>query len=294
MKISIITPSFNQAKYIERTILSIWNQKGNFDLEHIIADGGSTDGSVAIIKKYEQLYKSNEFKFNCRSFTFKWWSKKDNGQSYALNKGFSISTGEILGWLNSDDCFYTDGSLEAIHDGFIKQQTDIVLGNAHYIDENDQKLNQNNMLINSINNSEFQHILKKLLNYDFIVQPSCLFKRSIWEKYRINEDYHYVMDWALWIDAYVGNYTFYKINDYIGAYRIHSNAKTVIGGLEKYEEGLSIFRKYNVWCYNRLYHFIYLILLRIRKFSWFRPIIDLLIYYGKHIRNLMINKFKLY
>ena len=90
--ISIITPSFNQGKFIEQTILSVLNQHyPNF--EHIIIDGGSTDGSIEILKKYPHLI---------------WKSEKDRGQSEALNKGFEVAKGEIIGWLNSDDVYLDD------------------------------------------------------------------------------------------------------------------------------------------------------------------------------------------
>ena len=91
MKISIVTPSYNQAFFIEDTIKSIWSQKGDFDLEHIIADGGSTDDSLLIIKHYDELYKSHSFSYGCNSFSFKWWSEPDSGQSQAINKGFGLT-----------------------------------------------------------------------------------------------------------------------------------------------------------------------------------------------------------
>ena len=91
-KISIVTPSFNQAQFLEETILSVINQ--NYpNLEYIIIDGGSTDGSVDIIKKYE------------KHLTY-WVSEPDNGHGHALNKGFSTTTGEIMAWINSDDKYY--------------------------------------------------------------------------------------------------------------------------------------------------------------------------------------------
>jgi glycosyltransferase involved in cell wall biosynthesis len=97
-KISIVTPSFNQGNFIEQTILSIIKQDYP-NLEYIIIDGGSTDNTLDVIKKYEKYLKY-------------WVSEPDNGQSHALNKGFSIATGEIYAYINSDDCLYPGTLLE--------------------------------------------------------------------------------------------------------------------------------------------------------------------------------------
>jgi len=118
--ISIVTPTFNQGKYIEQTIQSVLNQ--NYpNLEYIIMDGGSTDQTVDIIKKYE------------KHLTY-WESKKDHGQAHAINKGLERSTGEIFNWLNSDDYLAPD-ALKVIAEAFQNPRTDAVAGRTVYFDE---------------------------------------------------------------------------------------------------------------------------------------------------------------
>lgn len=115
-KISIVTPSYNQGSYLEETILSVLNQKYP-NLEYIIIDGGSTDSSVEIIKKYA-------------SYLSYWVSEKDSGQSEALNKGFNRASGEIIAWLNSDD-LYCENTLHIIAEKFMEHpEVGIVYGDV--------------------------------------------------------------------------------------------------------------------------------------------------------------------
>ncbi len=111
--ISVITPSYNAADYIEEAIESVLNQSYKF-YEHIIVDGGSTDGTLDILKKYPHL---------------KWISEPDNGQSDAMNKGFTYSKGDIIVYLNADDYFDPDAFLAVINSFNEERNTDIVVGN---------------------------------------------------------------------------------------------------------------------------------------------------------------------
>lgn len=119
VKISIITPSYQQGKYIERAIKSVINQ--NYpNIEHIIIDGGSTDDTLDILKKYRHL---------------KWISEKDEGQSDALNKGFRMATGGIIGWLNCDD-YYEQGAFFRVVQALSDNEIDAVYGQNYFIDQN--------------------------------------------------------------------------------------------------------------------------------------------------------------
>jgi len=112
-RISVITPSFNQGRYIEQTILSVLRQ-GYPDFEHIVMDAGSTDGTVEILKKYPHLI---------------WVSEPDGGQADALNKGFARASGEIVGWINSDD-YYRENIFPAVAASFADPGTQWVIGNV--------------------------------------------------------------------------------------------------------------------------------------------------------------------
>ncbi len=124
--ISIVTPSYNHAEFLERTIRSVLDQ-GYPDLEYLVIDGGSTDGSVDVIRKYEDRIDY-------------WVSEPDRGQTHALNKGFKRATGEVCAWLNSDD-MYCPGALMAAGRAFAEDPSlDFVFGNLIDVDENDRVL----------------------------------------------------------------------------------------------------------------------------------------------------------
>jgi glycosyltransferase involved in cell wall biosynthesis len=205
-RISIVTPSFNQGRFLERTILSVINQ--NYpNLEYIIIDGGSTDGSREIIKKYV-------------NYLTYWTSRKDGGQSEAINNGFKRSTGDVLAWLNSDDV-YLPGTLNAVGRLFEADRlTGVFYGNLVHIDEHDN-------LINMIKDIPFN---KRAFLYwgNDINQSAAFFRRTpFFEIDMLREHLHYGMDYDLWFRMIRADVKFVYVPSLLAAARIHSGAKTV-------------------------------------------------------------------
>ena len=175
--VSIITPSYNQAAYLEQTITSVLGQD-HADMEYIVIDGGSTDGSVEIIKKY-----SDRLAY--------WVSEKDWGQAEAINKGFAKATGKIIAWLNSDD-FYLEGTVKAAVQIF-EQNPDVVLvyGNMLSVDEHGKPFNALNYK---------QLTLEDLLCFQIIGQPAVFMRRSALQKAGgLDLAFHFMLDHHLWI-----------------------------------------------------------------------------------------------
>lgn len=207
-KISIVTPSFNQAQFLERTILSVLNQ--NYpNLEYIIIDGGSADGSVEIIKKYEK-------------YLAYWVSEPDEGQGNAINKGFHKSTGEILAWLCSDD-IYLPESLTAIAPLFTKNRADLVYGNTYLINEKDKIFGEHR------NVSYSKHFSKAaVINRIFsISQPSMFWRRELFIKVGgVNEKLCNVLDNDLIIKFLLADSKVIYVRGFISCERLHPGRKT--------------------------------------------------------------------
>lgn len=175
--VSIVTPSFNQSAYLEQTMKSVLEQDYR-DVEYILMDGGSTDGSVEIIEKY----------FSRLAY---WTSERDRGQADAINKGMAHARGEILAWLNSDD-YYFPGTISSAVKIF-EQNPDLVLiyGNMLAVDETGQTTNV----------LKYQQLsLQDLLCFQIIGQPAVFFRREAFEKSGgLDIGFHFMLDHQLWI-----------------------------------------------------------------------------------------------
>lgn len=135
MKISIVTPSYNAVRYISETLKSVLSQEGDFYLEYIVIDNCSHDGTIDILREYEELLGTKAFPVACMGVSFRWLSEADSGLYHAINKGFSMATGDVYAWINADD-IYLPGALALVANSFL-QFPDIawLKGITSYIDE---------------------------------------------------------------------------------------------------------------------------------------------------------------
>lgn len=234
-KISIVTPVFNQVEYLEETILSILNQ--NYpNLEYIIIDGGSTDGTVNIIRKYENR------------LTY-WVSEPDLGQYDAINKGFEQSTGDIMGWLNGDDKLVS-GALSSIAHIFSTRSEIEWLTTIFRVIWNQYGQATKCSCCNvGYNRDSF---LKGAYlpgcgwyAYPFIQQESTFWRRTLWENTggKIDISNKYAGDFQLWA-SFFQHADLYAANTLIGGFRKHANQKTEHGLEEYLREGKMIIFEY--------------------------------------------------
>jgi glycosyltransferase involved in cell wall biosynthesis len=205
-KITVVTPSYNQGRYLEATIRSVLLQ-GYPSLEYIVMDGGSTDESVSIIRRYEPWLTS-------------WTSASDGGQSAAINEGFAKGTGEILAWLNSDD-HYMPGALWTIVDfACAHPEGDVFAGGSERLDATGRRLA-------IVMPPGLTHAEMVRWPGHHLPQPSCFFRRRAWEKSGpLDETLYHLMDYDLWLRMSRVS-TFLRIEQVLSRELIHEKAKGV-------------------------------------------------------------------
>lgn len=206
MRVSIVTPSFNQARYIETTIRSVLEQDYP-SLEYIIVDGGSTDGSLDVIERHADKLA--------------WWvSEKDNGQTDALNKGFARAQGDILAWLNSDDTYQPGAITAAVKYLAEHPEVGMVYANTNFIDDNGRALG-----LFPAAQTDYRRLRQ---GYVHIPQQAAFFRADLWRQVGpLDPDFYFAMDYDLWVRlarlapfAYLADQTWAN-------FRLHNNGKTI-------------------------------------------------------------------
>jgi len=230
-KITVVTPSLNQGKYLEEAILSVLGQQYP-NLEYIVMDGGSTDGSVDIINNYQQHLAY-------------WVSEKDGGQAAAINAAFARATGDILCWLNSDD-MYLPGTLAHIASKLDPRRPELLFGNCLHLIENSS--------ISYGSDVRRSHEEMNLTLTDYIIQPSSFWTRATWQQTgALDESFDFAFDWDWFLRGQAAGVTFLPDDRYLSVYRIHKEHKTLNGGERRRKELAAIYQRYAGARYERLF-----------------------------------------
>jgi glycosyltransferase involved in cell wall biosynthesis len=214
-RVSIITPSLNQGRFIEQTIETVLSQgRPHGDLEYVVVDGGSQDDTLPILRRFGDRLR--------------WVSEPDRGQADAVNKGLRLTSGDVIGWLNSDDIYYP-GAVEAACDFLAANPAvDVVYGQAQTIDEQ-------GLVIEPYPTEPFD--LQRLADVCFLCQPAVFFRRSVIERFGpLDERLHFVLDYEYWLRLAQGGATFARIPQLLAGWRLYPGIKSVAGRVRMHTE----------------------------------------------------------
>jgi glycosyltransferase involved in cell wall biosynthesis len=238
LTISVVTPSYNQGKYIERTIQSVLSQ-GIPGLEVVVFDNLSDDQTVGILGKYEG--------------SLRWISERDKGQAEAVNKGIQSTKGEIIGWLNSDDIYYP-GALKTVLDYFKSHpETDVLYGDADHIDENDRWIE--NYPTEAWNFDRLKEVC-------YLCQPAVFFRRRILDRVGfLNEKLHFCLDYEYWLRLGLAGITIDYLPQKLAGSRLYRETKTLGSPLRFHKEINDMFSDLlgyvpDQWLYNYAHVFL--------------------------------------
>jgi len=220
--VTVITPSFNQGRFIEETILSVLTQDYT-NIEYLVIDGASSDNTLDVLRKYEHRLH--------------WISEADRGQSHAINKGLRMARGDIVCWLNSDDTFELGAIGRVVNHFCLHSEVMMVSGGVNLIDENSHVLETLSVSIPF----DLWSVVYFTQN---IPQPATFFRKSVLNYIGfLNEDLHWCMDWDLWVR--IGSvFKVDCVNDILANTRMYMDTKTGSGGFKRWFEIVSAQKKY--------------------------------------------------
>ena len=228
MKISVITPSYNQGKFIRRTLDSVLLNQDYTNIEHLVMDGLSTDETIDILKEYKNRFKDKLI----------FISEKDKGQSNAINKGFKKASGEIIGWINSDD-YYEDKIFSFVVNYFKDNpDVDMLYGICDVVDEHGKFVSTieegYNFKKRKIDYREFKYDNLMNVYSGLIPQPAVFFRTSVFDKVGyLDESFNFVMDYEYWLR--IGRKCKIKrVEKHLANFRTHQEAKTTFPNRFKY------------------------------------------------------------
>lgn len=220
MKISIITPSFNQGIFIERTINSVLTQNIP-NLEYFVIDNQSQDETISILNQYSNYLH--------------YVSEQDRGQAHAVNKGLQIASGEIIGWLNSDDVYYPNALIKVIKYFTVHPAVDVVYGSANHIDENDK-------IIAPYPTEPWN--FERLKKTCYLSQPAVFFRRRILSQLGLlDETLQYCMDYEYWLRLALSNLHFVYLPEVLAGSRFYPTTKTCSDPIKATFEAINMLKK---------------------------------------------------
>lgn len=203
--ITIVTPSYNQAEYIRDTLDSVKNQTHR-NVEHLVMDGGSTDGTLDILREYESH----------AGYDLMWISEPDDGQSDAINKGFERAEGDLVAWLNSDDVYFDVDVLSRVAEYFQQSEADIIYGDQCYIDQHST--------VTAVDpRPDFD--AEKLPYRILLSQPATFFRAEVVESERLDTNLQYSMDYEYWLRL-SRRYRFEHVSDVFAGFRSYPEQKS--------------------------------------------------------------------
>jgi len=238
VKISVVTPSLNQARFISQSISSVIEQQGDFDVELFVMDGGSSDGTVEILKEYERKIGRLE----TSRISLSWKSEKDMGQAQAINQGLRLSRGQVLAFLNSDDT-YAPGALQRVADFFRRNPGLLWLtGKCRIINAQGREIRKG---VTAYKNFWLRHYCYPLLLAEnFLSQPATFWRRGLYEEFgELEENCHYSLDYEYWLrlgEKYRPGF----IDEYLANFRVHPESKGGRGEKLRWGDGLDLIRRY--------------------------------------------------
>ncbi|HZZ79982.1 MAG TPA: glycosyltransferase family 2 protein [Gemmataceae bacterium] len=219
--VSIVTPSFNQGRFLRRTIDSVLSQDYP-RIEYLVCDGGSTDESVNILQNYDERVR--------------WHSRRDGGQSDAINHGLRQSRGDILAWLNSDDVLAPGAVRTAVSHFQTHPDWDLIYGAAQHIDENDG-------VIEDYPTADYD--FGQLLQSCIICQPATFWRRSVVDRVGLlDESLHYAMDYEYWLRIDRAGCKLVHVPELLACSRLYPETKTLSARMEVYREILAVSRRH--------------------------------------------------
>jgi glycosyltransferase involved in cell wall biosynthesis len=220
--VTIITPSLNQVAYLPDTLRSVAAQDYG-RVEHVVMDGGSTDGSLEVIREWANDHE------------IVWRSQPDKGQADAIAQGLALAGGEIVAWLNSDDTYLDASVISDVVDVF-KRGAQVVTGAGWYIDHAGNRVDHIPVYSDRLTKAE-------IVRRDWLLQPATFVSRDALRRCPIDTTLHYAFDWDLFIRL-VDVVPFSPIERDIAGYRLHAGSKTLSGGVRREREILRLVRRY--------------------------------------------------